>query len=198
MVDYPVVYGPNAVPVQFICLVDAEGDPTVVSFITGPVTQADGANVALGHTTDAAATPTVIGLLKQLSAQWAAGIQQSISVNLTATGVATETTLENVLSALSLVTTKTAKVTPKGYVHLLNSDIVGGYTLNPPAGATSAKIRPEGGKGIRSRDDGVAPTSTVGMPLFSGETLSLNLVDMSQMKIIAMDSSTTLNIAYYA
>lgn len=202
MVDYPVVYGPNAVPVQFICLVDAEGDPTVVSFITGPVTIADGANVALGHTTDSAGTSTVVGLLKELSAQWAQGLTQTIGVNLNTSGLATETTLELLAAAVSggrvLVTTQDGTATtPKGYTQLANASIATASGLGAPGGSTRAVLRVEGGNGIRWRDDGVNPTAAIGMPLYPGESLEVKIANLNTFKMIAVDGTTIVNIAFY-
>jgi hypothetical protein len=50
---------------------------------------------------------------------------------------------------------------------------------------------------VRWRDDGVAPTATVGMPLLAGVTLQYD-GDMSRIQFIEVTASAELNIAYYA
>lgn len=52
-------------------------------------------------------------------------------------------------------------------------------------------------KGVRWRDDGVAPTASVGMPLAAGVTLQYD-GDLSKIKFIEQEASAILNISYYA
>lgn len=59
-----------------------------------------------------------------------------------------------------------------------------------------ALITPEG-QAVRWRDDGVAPTSTVGMPLAAGVTLQYD-GDLSKIKFIEQTASAKLNISYYS
>jgi hypothetical protein len=59
-----------------------------------------------------------------------------------------------------------------------------------------AIITPET-KGVRWRDDGVAPTATVGMPLAAGVTLQYD-GDLSQIQFIEQEASAKLNITYYS
>ena len=59
-----------------------------------------------------------------------------------------------------------------------------------------AIITPEG-KGVRWRDDGTAPTATVGMPLAAGVTLQYD-GDLSQIKFIEQEATAKLNISYYS
>jgi hypothetical protein len=61
---------------------------------------------------------------------------------------------------------------------------------------TLAIITPEGA-GVRWRDDGVAPTATIGMPLASGVTLQYD-GDLSRIRFIQQTASATLNVSYYA
>lgn len=50
---------------------------------------------------------------------------------------------------------------------------------------------------VRWRDDGVAPTASVGMPLAAGVTLQYD-GDLTQIRFIEQAASATLNITYYA
>jgi hypothetical protein len=51
--------------------------------------------------------------------------------------------------------------------------------------------------GVRWRDDGVAPTGTVGMPLAAGVTLQYD-GDLSRIRFIQQSAGAILNISYYA
>ena len=62
--------------------------------------------------------------------------------------------------------------------------------------ATIALITPEA-QAVRWRDDGIAPTATVGMPLAVGVTLQYD-GDLTNIKFIEQTASAKLNISYYA
>jgi len=51
--------------------------------------------------------------------------------------------------------------------------------------------------GVRWRDDGVAPTSTVGMPLASGVTLQYD-GDLTKIRFIQQAAGAIINVSYYA
>jgi hypothetical protein len=59
-----------------------------------------------------------------------------------------------------------------------------------------AIITPET-QAVRWRDDGVAPTATVGMPLAAGVSLQYD-GDITQIRFIEQTASAKLNITYYA
>jgi len=59
-----------------------------------------------------------------------------------------------------------------------------------------ALITPET-NGVRWRDDGVAPTASVGMPLAAGVTLQYD-GDLKKIQFIEQTASAKLNISYYA
>lgn len=59
-----------------------------------------------------------------------------------------------------------------------------------------ALITPEG-QAVRWRDDGVAPTATVGMPLAVGVTLQYD-GDLTQIQFIEQVGGAKINISYYA
>jgi hypothetical protein len=59
-----------------------------------------------------------------------------------------------------------------------------------------AIITPET-QAVRWRDDGVAPTASVGMPLAAGVSLQYD-GDITQIRFIEQTASAKLNITYYA
>jgi hypothetical protein len=59
-----------------------------------------------------------------------------------------------------------------------------------------AIITPET-QAVRWRDDGVAPTTSVGMPLAAGVTLQYD-GDLSQIRFIEQTAGAKLNITYYS
>jgi hypothetical protein len=61
---------------------------------------------------------------------------------------------------------------------------------------TIAIITPET-NGVRWRDDGTAPTASVGMPLAAGVTLQYD-GDLKKIRFIEQTASAKLNITYYA
>jgi hypothetical protein len=71
-------------------------------------------------------------------------------------------------------------------------DPVTGLNLKP----LIALITPET-QGVRWRDDGVAPTAAIGMPLAAGVTLQYD-GDLNKIKFIEQTASAKLNISYYA
>lgn len=68
---------------------------------------------------------------------------------------------------------------------------IGGLASTP----TVAIIVPEG-QGVRWRDDGTAPTATVGMPLAAGATLVYD-GDLTRIRFIQQAATATLNVVYY-
>jgi hypothetical protein len=61
---------------------------------------------------------------------------------------------------------------------------------------TIALITPET-QGVRWRDDGVAPTASVGMPLAAGVTLQYD-GDLTKIRFIQQNATAKLNISFYA
>lgn len=59
-----------------------------------------------------------------------------------------------------------------------------------------AIITPEG-QAVRWRDDGVAPTASVGMPLAAGVTLQYD-GDLTKIQFIEQTSGAKLNVTYYS
>lgn len=60
---------------------------------------------------------------------------------------------------------------------------------------TVAIIVPEG-QGVRWRDDGTAPTATVGMPLSAGSVLMYD-GDLTRIRFIQQAATAILNVSYY-
>jgi hypothetical protein len=68
--------------------------------------------------------------------------------------------------------------------------------LTVPDAATMAVIIPES-QAVRWRDDGVAPTSAVGMPVPISTVLSYD-GDLRRIQFIEQAASAKLNVSYYA
>lgn len=69
---------------------------------------------------------------------------------------------------------------------------VNGLSCKPSLAIITAET-----KGVRWRDDGVDPTSTVGMPLAAGTTLQYD-GDLTKIKFIEQEASAKLNVSYYS
>ena len=82
---------------------------------------------------------------------------------------------------------------PLGYQQITSLSASTGLTV--PAGATSAVIIAEA-QAVRWRDDGVAPTSSVGMPMAVNVPLSYSGT-LTQLHFIEQTSGAKLNITYY-
>lgn len=86
-----------------------------------------------------------------------------------------------------------AAMRPIGYRQITSlSSAVG---LNAPQLAQIALIQAEG-QDVRWRDDGTAPTATVGMVIANGATLAYT-GDLASIQLIESIASATLNISYY-
>jgi hypothetical protein len=90
-------------------------------------------------------------------------------------------------------TTVAGEDEPLGYQKI--TSLSASTALTVPAGAKRALIRPET-QGVRWRDDGTAPTASVGMPLDAGETLPYS-GDLKAIRFIEQTASAALNVAYY-
>ena len=67
--------------------------------------------------------------------------------------------------------------------------------LTPPTGATIAEICVEG-QAIRYRDDGTAPTASVGIPVPASSCFQY-AVGLSGIQFIGQTSGATLDVSYY-
>lgn len=89
----------------------------------------------------------------------------------------------------------TRQLYPLGYLQVSLSTTTVTDLPDPPAGTTIALVKIEAA-GARYRDDGVDPTSAVGMPLSVGETLVYDAL-MDDMRVIGQTNGSICNIAYY-
>ncbi len=66
-----------------------------------------------------------------------------------------------------------------------------------PSGAAIVTIKPET-QNIRFRDDGVSPTTSVGTPIFQGESIPYSGNVLSQLSFIAVTGTASLNLNFYS
>lgn len=81
-----------------------------------------------------------------------------------------------------------------GYQQITN--LSASTALTVPKGATMALIAPLT-QGVRWRDDGTAPTASVGMPISAGAYISYD-GDLVKIRFIEQTASAELNVSYYA
>jgi len=86
-----------------------------------------------------------------------------------------------------------AQLTPLGYQQI--TSLASATSLTVPTGATMAFIAIEGGE-ARYRDDGVAPTTSVGMPIYAGQSLQYS-GSLSALQLIQVSTTVTANVSYY-
>jgi hypothetical protein len=84
--------------------------------------------------------------------------------------------------------------TPRGYQQITGMSAA--TALTPPGGATFAVVTAEG-VDVRWRDDGVAPTATVGMLLYAGNTIEFS-GDLATVQFIQTAAGSILNVSYYS
>lgn len=83
---------------------------------------------------------------------------------------------------------------PNGYQQITNLSSATALTI--PAGSTYAVVCAET-QGVRWRDDGVAPTATVGMPMPSGTCMEIVILAPSNLQFIQQMASATIDVNYY-
>jgi hypothetical protein len=89
-----------------------------------------------------------------------------------------------------------------GYQQISDLSSAVGLTV-PQTDATGLNAKPSialitaEAQGVRWRDDGIAPTATVGMPLAAGVTLQYD-GDLNKIQFIQQTASAKLNISYYS
>jgi len=81
-----------------------------------------------------------------------------------------------------------------GYQQITDASTAVGLTV--PTGANFAMIICEA-QAVRWRDDGVNPTTTVGMPLSTGVGFRYD-GDLNRIRFIAAVAGAIINISYYA
>lgn len=84
--------------------------------------------------------------------------------------------------------------TPKGYEQITSLGTA--QSLTVPTGAQYARIQAVT-QNVRWRDDGTAPTSTVGMRIVLDEVPMFYGGDLSAIQFIEESASAELNVSYY-
>jgi hypothetical protein len=86
-------------------------------------------------------------------------------------------------------------VAPKGFQSI--TSLSSSTALTVPTGATTAVITAET-QGVRWRDDGTAPTATVGFPLAAGQSMTVRgSASIAAIRFIEQSASASLNVSYY-
>ena len=82
---------------------------------------------------------------------------------------------------------------PLGYQQI--TSLAASTALTVPVGTAVVKFRPAA-QAIRFRDDGVAPTASVGFPVAVGETFTYE-GSFAQLRLIEQAASATVDVLYY-
>ncbi len=88
------------------------------------------------------------------------------------------------------------KYVPMGFEVLSSAQLSGSISPSPPAGANVALLNAETGN-VRWRDDGTAPTTTVGMLITKDGDPYEYWGNLSSIKFINAGGAASLNISYY-
>jgi hypothetical protein len=83
--------------------------------------------------------------------------------------------------------------TPLGFVSIPLAGAA--VSLEPPAGATYALVSATG-ENVNWRDDGVAPTAAIGMPIIAGQP-PVALANLATLQFIQQSGDATLNVSFY-
>ncbi len=86
--------------------------------------------------------------------------------------------------------------TPKGYQQITSATLATSTALTVPGGATFALIQCEA-VDVRWRDDGSAPTASVGVLLFGGSQ-QFFYGDLAALRFIRTAAGSIINVSYYA
>lgn len=122
----------------------------------------------------------------------------NVNASITATEVEISNDVGNPIPISGSITATPPLLTPLGYQQLSVGNVAVGLTV--PVGAQLALIQNDtvAQSGVRWRDDGVAPTSSLGMAL-SGGTQFEYTGDLDAIEFInASGGNDTLNISYYS
>lgn len=82
----------------------------------------------------------------------------------------------------------------KGFQQITN--LTSAVALTLPSNTSVAIVQAEG-QTVRYRDDGVDPTTSVGMILIVGTVYKFDYQKLSAMKFIETTASAKLNVSYY-
>lgn len=98
-------------------------------------------------------------------------------------------------STAAPVAVRSANYTPKGYQQIVSP--AASTPLTVPTGATVAIIQNNGAQPARWRDDGTAPTTTLGQRIAAGDTLTYDGT-LTAFRVIQEAAGVTLDVLYYA
>ena len=88
-----------------------------------------------------------------------------------------------------------------GELYVTSGQLASAFSLSPPTGATIAQICVETA-GVRYRDNGIAPTASVGMPVVPSSSTIPSCFQyagpLSVVQFIAISGSPTMDVFYYA
>lgn len=106
------------------------------------------------------------------------------------------------LAQMPPVIAYSSPLTPLGYQQLTSLGTAVTLTIpkdasGVPAGAALIECDSAAGIGVRYRDDGTAPTATVGMELLPGAATPY-VGDLSKLQFIQVSATAKLNVLYYA
>jgi hypothetical protein len=83
-----------------------------------------------------------------------------------------------------------------GYQQIANADLEGVAALNPPEGATSARVQNNGTMHCRWRADGEDPQRMMGMRLYGGTDQTF-VGNLEAVRFIREGDNVVLDVAYY-
>jgi len=87
---------------------------------------------------------------------------------------------------------------PLGYQQITAATLAAATALTPPAGTNVAIVQQNVvSVNVRWRDDGVNPTSAIGMVLGSGGQIAFSGPSLTAVKFILVSGSPILDITYY-
>lgn len=89
--------------------------------------------------------------------------------------------------------------TPLGYFQITSLGTAvsfSGAGVTVPVGSMMVLIEAEA-QGIRWRDDGTAPTASVGMPLAAGQEFQYRVADFSKIQFIQQTNGGIINLSFY-
>jgi hypothetical protein len=88
---------------------------------------------------------------------------------------------------------------PLGYQQISAATLAAATALTPPAGTNVAIVTMgvAAPASVRWRDDGVAPTATVGMLMTTGQQVAFSGPSLAAVKFILQGAGPILDISYY-
>ncbi len=85
---------------------------------------------------------------------------------------------------------------PLGYQQISAGTLATATKLTVPTGTTVAVCQVDTA-GVRWRDDGTAPTGSIGMQILAGATVAFGGASVAAVQFILASGSPVLNVSYY-